>query len=223
MLFRSSPSVVFADADLEQAVAGVLFSGFFNAGQICTTGSRLLVEESIAEEFLARLSKKVATLRMGDPASEETDLGPLVDRIQFERVKEYIRVGQAEGARSYFVGNGSKPSRGYFVSPVIFTGVQPTMRIAQEEIFGPVLSVLTFREEPEAVALANSVAYGLAASLWTTNLGRALRMARAIQAGIVWTNTVEYWEPSVPYGGQDRKSTRLNSSHIQKSRMPSSA
>ena len=197
-----SPMVVFADAEMEQAVAGVLFSGFFNAGQICTTGSRLLVEESIAEEFLARLSKKVATLRMGDPASEETDLGPLVDRIQFERVKEYIRVGQAEGARSYFVGNGSKPSRGYFVSPVIFTGVQPTMRIAQEEIFGPVLSVLTFREESEAMALANSVVYGLAASLWTTNLGRAMRMARAIQAGIVWTNTVEYWEPSVPYGGQ---------------------
>ena len=197
-----SPSVVFADADQEQAVAGVLFSGFFNAGQICTTGSRLLVEESIAEEFLAKLSTRAAALRMGDPTSEDTDLGPLVDHIQFEKVKEYIRIGDSEGARTYFAGNGSRPSRGFFVSPVIFSGVKPGMRIAQEEIFGPVLSVLTFREESEAIALANSVTYGLAASIWTTNVGRALRTAKAIQAGIVWANTVEYWDPSVPYGGQ---------------------
>ena len=197
-----SPSVVFADADQDQAVAGVLFSGFFNAGQICTTGSRLLIEESIAEEFVNKLAKRAAKLRIGDPTSEETDLGPLVDRVQFEKVNEYIRIGESEGARANFIGNGSKPQRGYFVSPVIFTAVNAKMRIAQEEIFGPVLSVLTFREESEAVALANGVAYGLAASVWTNNLGRAIRMARAIQAGMVWVNTVEYWEPSVPYGGQ---------------------
>lgn len=197
-----SPSVVFADADQDQAVAGVLFSGFFNAGQICTTGSRLLIEESIAEEFVNKLAKRAAKLRIGDPTSEETDLGPLVDRVQFEKVNDYIRIGESEGARANFIGNGSKPQRGYFVSPVIFTAVNAKMRIAQEEIFGPVLSVLTFREESEAVALANGVAYGLAASVWTNNLGRAIRMAKAIQAGMVWVNTVEYWEPSVPYGGQ---------------------
>jgi betaine-aldehyde dehydrogenase len=199
-----SPSVVFADADQDQAVAGVLFSGFFNAGQICTTGSRLLIEHSIVDPFLEKLAKRTAALRIGDPTSEETDLGPLVDNVQYERVKKYIEVGQSEGAYPYFVGDGSKPSRGYFVSPLIFTQVTPSMRIAQEEIFGPVLSVLIFREESEAIALANSVAYGLAASVWTRDLGRGLRMAKAIQAGMIWTNTVEYWEPSVPYGGQKR-------------------
>jgi acyl-CoA reductase-like NAD-dependent aldehyde dehydrogenase len=197
-----SPSVVFADADQDQAVAGVLFSGFFNAGQICTTGSRLLIEESIADKFVDRLAERAATLRLGDPTNEETDLGPLVDRVQLSRVEEYIRIGQAEGAHPHVIGNGSKPNRGFFIRPVIFTGVTPSMRIGQEEVFGPVLSVLTFRDEAEAIKLANGVAYGLAASLWTRDLGRAFRMARAIQAGMIWTNTVEYWDPSVPYGGQ---------------------
>jgi acyl-CoA reductase-like NAD-dependent aldehyde dehydrogenase len=197
-----SPSIVFADADVEQALAGVLFSGFFNAGQICTTGSRLLVEQSIAEEFVARLAKRAAVLRLGDPTREDTDLGPLVSRVQFERVEQYIGIGKSEGARPFFVGNGAKPQKGFYVAPVIFTDVRPGMRIAQEEIFGPVLSVLTFRDESEAIALANGVVYGLAASVWTRNLGRAIRMARAVEAGMVWMNTVEYWEPSVPYGGQ---------------------
>lgn len=197
-----SPSIVFADADLEQAVAGVLFSGFFNAGQICTTGSRLLIEVDIADQFLEKLSARAKRLRIGDPTSEETDLGPLVDQEQLSRVKEYIRMGLSEGAHPFLAENGEKPERGYFISPVIFTGVGQEMRIAREEIFGPVLAVLTFHGEAEAIALANSVTYGLAASVWTNNLGRAFRLARAIQAGMIWTNTVEYWEPSVPYGGQ---------------------
>jgi len=197
-----SPSVVFADADQDQAVAGVLFSGFFNAGQICTTGSRLLIEESIADKFIEKLAERAAALRLGDPTQEETDLGPLVDRAQLNRVEEYLRIGEAEGAHPHLIGNGSKPDRGFFIRPVIFTGVTPSMRIGQEEIFGPVLSVLTFRDEAEAIQLANSVAYGLAASLWTRDLGRAFRMAHAIHAGMIWTNTVEYWDPSVPYGGQ---------------------
>jgi acyl-CoA reductase-like NAD-dependent aldehyde dehydrogenase len=197
-----SPSVVFADADIGQAVAGVLFSAFFNAGQICTTGSRLLVEESIASEFIELLVQAAAKLRMGDPSNEETDLGPLVDGRQLERVREYIRIGKAEGAQVRYEGNPAGTERGYFVAPLIFTSVSSTMRIAQEEIFGPVLSVMTFRDEADAISKANAIVYGLAASVWTNQLGRALRMAHAIQAGTIWMNTVEYWEPSLPYGGQ---------------------
>jgi acyl-CoA reductase-like NAD-dependent aldehyde dehydrogenase len=200
-----SPSIVFADANIEQAVAGVLFSGFFNAGQICTTGSRLIIEESISERFLERLAEKALRLRVGDPTLEETDLGPLVSSAQFERVTAYLDLAVREGAHVYLPGGPRKDpalTRGFFMWPIIYTEVQPEMRIAQEEVFGPVLSVLTFKDESEAVALANGVAYGLAASIWTTNLGRAHRMASAVQAGMIWANTVEYWEPSVPYGGQ---------------------
>lgn len=156
----------------------------------------------MAEEFLAKLTQRAETLRVGDPTSETTDLGPLVDRLHFEKVQEYIRVGKLEGTRANLAGSGSKPQRGVFLSPVIFTAVTPSMRIAQEEIFSPVLSVLTFRDEAEAIALANGVAYGLAASIWTRDLGRAFRMARAIEAGMIWTNTAEYREPAAPYGGQ---------------------
>ena len=196
------PSIVFADASIDQAIAGVLFSAFFNAGQICTTGSRLLVEESIAVEFTRRLAQAASALRIGDPASEQTDLGPLVDRRQLERVREYIRVGSEEGADVFYQGQLGGEGRGYFVAPLIFSSVTPQMRIAQEEIFGPVLSVLTFRDEADAVQKANDIAYGLSASIWTNHLGQAMRMARSIEAGMIWMNTVEYWEPSVPYSGQ---------------------
>jgi acyl-CoA reductase-like NAD-dependent aldehyde dehydrogenase len=197
-----SPSVVFADACMEQAVAGVLFSAFFNSGQICTTGSRLLVEETIAAEFIDRLANAASRLRIGDPTLEETDLGPVVDRRQLEKIHEYVRIGKAEGAQVFYEGRSVSPDRGYFVAPFILTSVSQDMRVAQEEIFGPVLSVLTFRGEADAIAMANDIAYGLAASVWTNHLGRALRVAQEIQAGSIWMNAAEYWEPSVPYGGQ---------------------
>jgi acyl-CoA reductase-like NAD-dependent aldehyde dehydrogenase len=197
-----SPAIVFADCDLEQAVPGVLFSAFFNAGQICTTGSRLLVEKSIAAQFLAKLAEAADRLRIGDPCNEETDLGPLVSRQQKDRVNRYLRVGESEGCRLYYRRSGPDAARGHFVRPAIFTQVEPGMKIAQEEIFGPVLAVMVFESEAEAVEKANSVAYGLAASVWTRDLGRGLRMAHTIQAGTIWMNTVEYWDPSVPYGGQ---------------------
>jgi acyl-CoA reductase-like NAD-dependent aldehyde dehydrogenase len=196
------PSIVFSDADMDQAIAGVLFSAFFNAGQICTTGSRLLVEQTIADQFTERLAKAASRLRIGDPTSEETDLGPLVDQRQLSKVRDYIEIGKAEGGKVFYQGSMPRLDRGYFVAPLIFTSVSTRMRIAQEEIFGPVLSVLTFKDEADAIAKANGIAYGLAGSVFTSHLGRALRMARSIQAGMIWMNTVEYWEPSVPYGGQ---------------------
>lgn len=197
-----SPAIVFADCDLDQALAGVLFSAFFNAGQICTTGSRLLVEQSIAPLFLEKLVEAAERLRIGDPCSEETDLGPLVSEQQKNRVNEYLAAGESEGARFYYRQSGPDFVKGHFVRPAIFTDVDPGMKIAQEEIFGPVLAVMTFDSEAQAIEKANSVVYGLAASVWTKDLGRALRMAHAVEAGTVWMNTVEYWDPSVPYGGQ---------------------
>ena len=187
---------------MDQAIAGVLFSAFFNAGQICTTGSRLLVEQTIAEEFTRRLAKAAARLRIGDPTSEETDLGPLVDQRQLAKVRDYIEIGKAEGGKVFYQGAMPPLDRGYFVAPLDLYFVSAQMRIAQEEIFGPVLSVLTFRDEADAIDKANGIAYGLSGSVFTNQLGRALRMARSVQAGMIWMNTVEYWEPSVPYGGQ---------------------
>ncbi|MCI0590286.1 MAG: aldehyde dehydrogenase family protein [Gammaproteobacteria bacterium] len=196
-----SPSIVFQSANQEQALAGVLFSAFFNAGQICTTGSRLLIEESIAEEFLQKLTERLASLHLGDPVSDDTDIGPLVDSSQLERFENYVQVGISEGAHVLFQHRNSRPETGYFAEPVIFDSVRPEMRIAQEEIFGPALAVMTFRDEAEAIRLANAVTYGLAASIWTGDLNQVFRMARSVQSGIIWTNTVEYWDPTVPYEG----------------------
>lgn len=199
-----SPNIVFADADLEQAMAGSLFTSFFNSGQICTTGSRMLVAEEIADEFMERFAQRASEVIVGDPMQASTQLGPLISATQLQRVQEYIDVGKEAGAAIQL--GGDQPvipgfEKGYFVNPTIFHAVRPEMRIAQEEIFGPVLAVMTFANEEEALQLANNTIYGLAATLWTSDLARAFRMADKLDAGIIWTNCPHYLRWNVPYEG----------------------
>lgn len=199
-----SPSIVFADADLEAALRGSIWGVFHNCGQACVASTRLLVQQSIADEFVARLVQRTRHIRVGDPTDEGVHLGPLVSRRQYEIVTGYLQVGRDEGA-SVAVGGGrpdayaSRP--GYYVAPTVFTNVTSKMRIAQEEIFGPVLSVLTFETEQDAIALANDVEYGLSASIWTSDVNRMLRLADSLRAGTIWGNTARLLHPALPFGG----------------------
>lgn len=201
-----SPNLIFSDADLQQALPAALFSSFLNSGQICTSGSRLLLQEDRADELLDLIVKRARKLRVGNPLLKDTQLGPLVSESQYRRVVNYLELGRREGAQ--MVCGEEKPildltlAEGFFVSPVIFTKVAPLMRIAREEIFGPVLSVLTFQDEEEAVRIANDVSYGLAASIWTQDLSRAFRMADALDAGIIWVNTALYLDQGLPFEGR---------------------
>ncbi len=199
-----SPHIVFPDADVDRAVEGVMTGIFQNQGEICYAGSRLFLHADIHDRFLSALSAKVKSLRIGDPTNEETQVGSLVSREQLEKVLSYIEIGRSEGAA--LVCGGERPadpalSRGFFVTPAIFDGVRNGMRIAQEEIFGPVLSVIPWRDEKAMIAEANDVAYGLAAGLWTRDLAAAVRTARALQAGTVWVNTYGYVYAGAPFGG----------------------
>ena len=198
-----TPSIVFGDADMDQAVAGSLFTAFYNSGQICTSGSRLLVQRSHADRVVEALVERARGIKVGDPGDASSQLGPLISAEQYERVTGYIAEGQRGGARLAL--GGGRPqvpvAGGYYVEPTIFVDVTPDMRIAKEEIFGPVLSVLTFEDEDEAIRIANDVMYGLAATVWTTDLGRAFRVAEKIDAGIIWTNCPHYLPVNVPYEG----------------------
>ncbi len=199
-----SPFIVFADADMDAAVSTAFFSIFSNMGEVCTAGSRLFLEASIHHEFLEKLKARAQKIVVGDPLDPKTTMGPLISKEQLEKVETYVGLGKEEGAK--LVLGGSRPgdpslARGFFFMPTIFDQVQNRMRIAQEEIFGPVLSVLAFQNEEEAIQLANDTIYGLAASVFSRDGAKALRVATAVEAGNMWVNTWGAVNSASPYGG----------------------
>jgi aldehyde dehydrogenase (NAD+) len=193
-------NIVFDDAPLDQAVEGIVNGIFFNQGHVCCAGSRLLVQESIADELLAKLRTRVATLRVGDSLDKNTDVGAINSRAQLEEIQELAAAGDAEGAQRW-TSPVPVPDKGFFFAPTVFSDVQQSMRIAREEIFGPVLSVLTFRTPDEAVAKANNTPYGLSAGIWTEKGSRILWAAQRMRAGVVWANTFNRFDPTAPFGG----------------------
>ncbi len=200
-----SPNVVFDDADFDQAVKGVVSGVFAASGQTCLAGSRLLVQQSVHDRFVDRLVDFVGKAKMGDPKLADTQIGPIATRPQFEKIMRYIEVAKAEGARCVLGGKAwPGASGGLFVEPTIFTGVDNRMRIAQEEVFGPVLCVIPFKDEQDAIRIANDVPYGLAAGVWTRSLHRAMLMADKIQAGTVWVNNYRATSFTSPFGGYKR-------------------
>ncbi|WP_234265649.1 aldehyde dehydrogenase [Hydrogenophaga sp. NFH-34] len=200
-----SPNIVFDDADLDQAVKGVVSGIFAAAGQTCIAGSRLLVQASIHDAFVERLIDFVKDARLGDPADPQTRIGPIATRPQFDKILGYLDIARAEGARCV-LGGRARPDlgAGWFVEPTIFTGVNNGMRIAQEEVFGPVLSVIPFEDEADAIRIGNDVQYGLAAGVWTQSLHRAMLMSSKLRAGTVWINNYRATSFTTPFGGYKR-------------------
>jgi aldehyde dehydrogenase (NAD+) len=202
-----SPNIVFEDANLDNAIKGVISGIFAATGQTCIAGSRLLVQQSIHDQFLDKLVAFAKTAKMGNPMNADTQIGPVTNKPQLEKILKYIDIAKGEGARA--VLGGSRASRpecgnGWFVEPTIFEGVRNSMRIAQEEVFGPVLAVIPFTDDEEAIAIGNDVVYGLAAGVWTQNIRRALIMAEKLQAGTVWINTYRAVSYLSPFGGYKR-------------------
>ena len=195
-----APHVIFDDAPLDQAIEGVINGIFFNQGHVCCAGSRLLVQESVYDTLMDKLKVRLASLRVGDPLDKNTDVGAINSRAQLDRITDLVEVGVAEGAEMY-QPSCTLPERGYWFVPTLFTGVSQSHRIAQEEIFGPVLSIMTFRTPAEAVEKANNTPYGLSAGVWTTKGSRILWMADRLKAGVVWANTYNKFDPSSPFGG----------------------
>jgi aldehyde dehydrogenase (NAD+) len=193
-------NIVFEDAPLDQAVEGIVNGIFFNQGHVCCAGSRLLVAESIAEELLEKLHTRVSTLRVGDPLDKNTDVGAINSGEQLAKIRELTQAGEDEGAERW-TSPCVLPDKGFFFAPTVFSNVSQAMRIAREEIFGPVLSVLTFRTPDEAVAKANNTPYGLSAGIWTEKGSRILWMANKMRAGVVWANTFNRFDPTAPFGG----------------------
>jgi aldehyde dehydrogenase (NAD+) len=193
-------NIVFDDCALDQAVEGIVNGIYFNQGHVCCAGSRLLVQESVYEPLIAKLRRRLTTLRVGDPLDKNTDVGAINSKAQLEKIRELVASGEEEGAEIY-QPPCRLPEKGYWFAPTVFTNVAQSYRIAQEEIFGPVLSVLTFRTPEEAVEKANNTAYGLSAGVWTEKGSRILWMAQRLRAGVVWANTYNRFDPASPFGG----------------------
>jgi len=198
-----SPNVVFADADLDAAARGALNAIFYGKGEVCAAGSRLLVEEGAHEELMAKVIERANKMTAGDPLHPKTRLGAIVSKEQMDSVLSYIEAGKSDGAK--LVAGGERADigtgKGYFIKPTIFDDVTPEHRIAREEIFGPVLATLRFKDAEDAVKVGNNTVYGLAAAVWTRDVSKAHRIARAIKAGTVWVNTYNLYDPALPFGG----------------------
>lgn len=195
-----SPNIVFADADLDAAVEGAYFGLFFNQGQCRVAGSRLFVQEAVYDEFVHKMVAKAQARKVGDPFAADTQQGPQVSQEQFDRVMGYIAAGKSEGA-NLLVGGGRVGERGYFVQPTVFTDVRDEMKIAREEIFGPVMSILKFKDADEVLARGNRTPFGLAAAVWTRDIGKALKMSAGLKAGTVWVNCYDVFDAGAPFGG----------------------
>jgi acyl-CoA reductase-like NAD-dependent aldehyde dehydrogenase len=193
-------NIVFDDAPVDQAVEGIVRGIFFNQGHVCCAGSRLLVQENVHDEVIASLQRRIGTLRVGDPLDKNTDVGAINSSAQLERIRELVDIGEAEGAQRWQPAC-ELPDRGFWFPPTVFTDVSPAHRIARDEVFGPVLSVLTFRTPDEAVAKANNSTYGLSAGIWTEKGSRILAIADRLRAGVVWANTFNQFDPTSPFGG----------------------
>ena len=212
-----SPNIIFEDASIDQAVEGIIAGIFFNQGHVCCAGSRLFVQESVVDQVIAKLQIRMASIRVGDPMDKNTDLGAINSRMQLDKIQEYLTAGQNEGATLHVSGRmGQLPGKvepkktdlatgfvdkGYFCRPCFFSGVQPSHLIAREEIFGPVLAVLTFRTPEEAITRANNTPYGLAAGVWTDKGSKIFEIARKLEAGVVWLNTYNKFDAASPFGG----------------------
>lgn len=199
-----SPNIVFADANLDEALNGAASAIFGSTGQTCIAGSRLLLQEQIHDEFLERLTNLAATAQMGDPMDVKTQIGPVTTRQQYAKILDYIDIAKQDGASLVLGGRPATQAacaNGWFIEPTIFAGVKNEMRIAQEEVFGPVLSVIKFKDEDEVIRIANDSRFGLGAGVWTTDIGRAFRMSERIQAGTVWINTYRTGSFMAPFGG----------------------
>jgi betaine-aldehyde dehydrogenase len=200
-----APNIVFADADIEQAVSGAMMGIFFNQGQVCCAGSRLFLDERVKDEFLERFKERAERVKVGDPMDKTTQMGPQVSAEQLARIKGYVDIARGEGA-TVFTGGGTPElegnfKNGYFFQPTVFSEVQNTMRVAQEEIFGPVASAITFKDEKDLIRQANDTIYGLSAGIWTKDITRAHRFAKEIKAGTVWINTFNMMNAASPFGG----------------------
>lgn len=194
------PNIVYEDASLDQAVEGIINAIFFNQGHVCCAGSRLLVQEGVADDLIKKLKARMETLIVGDPLDKNTDIGAINSKMQFDKIEKYIQIGKNEGAEIY-QSECDLPAKGFFCRPTIFTGVSQSNRIVQEEIFGPVLTIQTFRTPQEAIEKANNTPYGLASGVWTDKGSKIFETGKAVRSGVMWSNTYNKFDPTSPFGG----------------------